>query len=151
MTILFKRWNIRCAQATTIQPTLYSQKHNTTLLKRRINTLGYTCHLDRHTSLSAHSPHFSPPKSQHHTNPPPHRPRALLPLLARSPRMLRDQHKRRRQQRRIEMPTHSRRLLRVLAPQERGTSQVFLLTFSILSIGRHYSLVMHPSYISLIR
>jgi hypothetical protein len=56
------------------------------------------------------------------TNSPPSRPLALLPLLARSPRLLRHEHESRRRLGESEMRAHTRGLLRVSAPQERGTS-----------------------------
>jgi len=56
------------------------------------------------------------------TNQPPNRFRPLLPLLARSPRLLRNKHIRRRLDRKSKMPARPRRLLRVPAPQERSTS-----------------------------
>jgi hypothetical protein len=56
------------------------------------------------------------------TNSPPSRPLALLPLLARSPRLLRHEHESRRRLGESEMRAHTRGLLRVSAPQERGMS-----------------------------
>jgi hypothetical protein len=109
---------VSCKQNTrSSTPELHHHETEST----KPSTLRYLapCHTNRFSRTPARplpSPHvLTRPDTSHHLNPTyhtilthqPSRPIPLLPLLARSPRMLRNQHIRRRQQRRRKMPART--------------------------------------------